>query len=209
MAGLLLIKLRAWKASITVAPHKATPATKSMAFCEVYALLVVLSKWKRSTLLTAPVRTAFSLGPSPGRFCLQTAGLGLLSDSGNNKWHAPQKSNYFLLMAAIPWYIVRNWWKLACCGSESALFQHISLLLADACVMMGLLIQGRWNCYLGVYPISRIKHWYWLLYFLLEWVALAGDGWRRTEVSRRRLVKITFGDCSLLHLQGGFGESFK
>lgn len=36
------------------------------------------------------------------------------------------------------------------------------MMVMESCVMMGLLIRwgggGRLNCYLGVYPVSRIKH---------------------------------------------------
>lgn len=59
---------------------------------------------------------------------------------------------------------------------------------------------GRLNCYLGVYPISRIKHWYWSQHFLLDRVPLTGDGWRRrarrARVKRGRFVKITIANCN-------------
>lgn len=50
------------------------------------------------------------------------------------------------------------------------------------------------NCYLGVYPVSHIKHWY----RLLDRVPLAGDGWRRSarhaRVKRGRFGKITIAN---------------
>lgn len=65
--------------------------------------------------------------------------------------------------------------------------------------MMGLLIRGRLNCYLGVYPVSHIKHWY----RSLDRVPLATDGWRsarQARVKRGRLVKITIAHCDPLNL---------
>lgn len=78
------------------------------------------------------------------------------------------------------------------------------MMVVESCVMMGLLIRGRLSCYLGVYPISRIKHRYWLLHFLLDRVPLTCDGWRRSarraRVKRGRFVKITIANCNPLHL---------
>lgn len=61
-----------------------------------------------------------------------------------------------------------------------------------------LLIGGRLNCYLGVYPISRIKHWYWSLHFLpgpsashwwwMEEECEAGDGWSLLELQLQTAI---------------------
>lgn len=78
------------------------------------------------------------------------------------------------------------------------------MMVMESGIMMGLLIRGRLNCYLGVYPISRIKHWYRLLHFLLERVPLTSDGWRRSarraRVKRGRFVKITIANSNPLNL---------
>lgn len=75
------------------------------------------------------------------------------------------------------------------------------MTVMGSCDMMGSSIRGgRLNCYLGVYPISRIKHWYWSQHFLLDRVPLTGDGWRRrarrARVKRGRFVKITIANCN-------------